>query len=313
MIGPDLNNLTNDCTIVKASGSDPFPSHFNDRDWLAAEYTINGNEIFALIHSEYHGSTHPGWCPAGVFINCRYNTVTFAKSTNGGDSYVTPTSPKHLTATIPYQYDPDAGRFGVFSPSNIIEKDGFYYAMMLISSPYRAQRAGACLMRTKDLGDPTSWRAWDGAGFTVRFVNPFNEPSATPETHTCHPVSADQIGQVNRSLTYNTYLNKYFVIGIDREVDSQSQELIRGFYYSFSDDLIHWSDKQLLLDTGECVPGVTGSFGSYPSVLDPSSTDRNFSTVGRTAYLYWNRPNNSATCTFTNDRDILRAPIEFAP
>jgi hypothetical protein len=314
MIGPDLNHLTNDCTIIKGSARDPFPSHFDDAHWMTAAYTINGNDVFALFHSEYHGSVHPGWCPSGTFIACRYNTATFAKSTNGGDSYTSTAPPTHLAATIPYPYEPDGGRFGVFSPSNIIEKDGYYYAMLLISAGYKAQRPGACLMRTKDLSDPASWRAWDGAGFTVRFINPYIEPSAEPTTHTCHPVSYDQIGQIERSLTYNTYLDKYFLIGVDTEFDQTAQEEIRGFYYSFSDDLIHWSDRQLLVETPACVPGGSvAGYGSYPAVLDPSSTDRNFNTVGQTAYLYRARMNNAGTCGFSNDRDFVRVPITFAP
>jgi hypothetical protein len=313
-IGPNLNQLTNDCTILRGSNHDPFPSHFDDTHWLGAAYTVNGTDVFALFHSEYHGSEHPGWCPSGVFFSCRYNSATFAKSTNGGDSYVAPPSPTQSVATIPYPYDPDAGRYGVFSPSNIIEKGGYYYSMLLISDPYKTQRSGACLMRTKDLADPASWRAWDGAGFTVRFIDPYTEPSATPGTHTCQPVSKDEIGPIERSLTYNTYLNKYFVIGTDLKYDAASQQDVRGFYYSFSDDLIHWSNSQLLVATPQCVTGGTPGGGAYPAILDPNSTDRNFNTVGQNAYMYFVRSNRPpGVCGNTDDRDYLRVPIQFSP
>jgi hypothetical protein len=249
-----------------------------------------------------------------VFINCRYNAAIFAKSSDGGDSYVAPPAPTQLVATIPYPYDPDAGRFGVFSPSNIVEKDGYYYSMLLISDAYKAQREGVCLMRTKNLADPASWRAWDGAGFTVRFVNPYTEPSATPEPHTCQPVSKDEIGPIDRSLTYNTYLNKYFVIGTDTKYDAVQQRRVRGFYYSFSDDLIHWSESQLLVAAPQCDPAGTPGFGAYPGILDANSTDRNFNTVGQNAYMYWARFNNPpGVCANTNDRDFVRVPIRFSP
>jgi hypothetical protein len=311
MIGADFDHLTNDCTIVKGSAHDPFPGRFDDRTWLSP-HTLNGSDVFALLHNEYHGSSHPGMCPSGIFFSCRYNAVTFAKSTNGGDSYTSPPSPTHLVASLPYPYEPDGGRFGVFGPSNIIEKDGFYYATVLISAGYREQRPGVCLMRTKDVSDPASWRAWDGAGFTVRFINPYLEPSARPAAHTCHPISHDQIDQLPRNLTYNSYLDKYFMIGTDIKFDPARQEGVRGIYYSFSDDLIHWTETQFLIESPLCVPGGAPGWGGYPSVIDPASTDRNFGRSGRTAYLYFVRFNNAGACGFTNDRDALRVPIEFA-
>jgi hypothetical protein len=313
MIGPNLNQLSNDCTILRSSNHDPFPAHFDDTHWLAAAYTINGTDVFGLFHTEYHGSEHPGWCPSGSFFPCRYNIATFAKSSDGGDSYIAPPAPTQLVATIPYPYDPDAGRYGVFSPSNIVEKGGYYYSMLLIAEPYKAQRSGTCLMRTKDLADPASWRAWDGAGFTARFIDPYIEPSATPGTHACQPVSKDEIGPIERSLTYNTYLNKYFVIGTDTKYDQAGQKLVRGFYYSFSDDLIHWSDSRLLVAAPQCTAGTPGG-GAYPGILDPNSTDRNFNTVGQNAYMYFSRANNPpGVCGFTNDNDVLRVPIQFSP
>jgi hypothetical protein len=316
MTGPDLDHFTNDCTVIKASAQDPFPWHFDDETWINASYTSDGTLVHALVHSEYRGSNHPGLCPSGVFGDCRYNTAVYATSTNGGDSYANTSPPTQLVASVPYPYVPEMGRVGVFSPSNIIEKDGYYYAMLLISADYRAQRNGACVMRTQTLSDPTSWRAWDGAGFSVRFIDPYLEPSADPEVHKCHPVAFQQIGQIERSLTYNSYLNKFFVIGSENKFNPATGKSPRGFYYSFSDDLIHWSDRQLLVETPTCVPGVPGGFqGAYPSVIDPSSTDRNFQSVGRTADLYFSRGNrpNPNSCATTTDVDLLRVAVEFAP
>ena len=47
--------------------------------------------------------------------------------------------------------------------------------MILVSAEYRDQSAGVCLMRTQTLGDPKSWRAWDGEGFNVRFIDPYRD------------------------------------------------------------------------------------------------------------------------------------------
>jgi hypothetical protein len=311
MIGPDFDRLAPDCTIIRDSRLDPFPGHFDDKNWITSVHTFDGTEVFALQHVEYHGEQHPGMCPLGEATSCSFNTTTFARSTDAGDSYSNAPPPSQLVASAPYTYLPDSGRWGFLSPGNLVEKDGYYYSM-LIALPYRAQRGGVCLMRTKTVGDPASWRAWDGAGFTVRFVNPYLEPSASPAAHVCHPVSAPQIGQIQRSATFNSHLNKFFVIGTDERFDPARQRAVRGIYYSFSDDLVHWSDMQLLIEpSATCVPGGPVTM-TYPSVIDPSSSRRNFDSAGQTAHLYYTRrsPDN---CADGADRDLARLPIEFSP
>jgi hypothetical protein len=49
---------------------------------------------------------------------------------------------------------------------------------------------------------------------------------------------------------------------------------------------------------------------SYPSLLNPSSPDRNFSTTGQKVYLYFTRFNNT-NCLLLQDRDLIRIPIKF--
>ena len=308
MVGPNFNSLVNDCTVIRGSPSDPFAGHFNNAQWIMATHTANGSEVFGLIHNEYHAHNLPELCPSGRSVDCQHASVSLVRSTDGGDSYTNTPPPSHYVAGVPYRYTPDVGRHGVFAPSNIVTKDGFYYAMLLISRGTREQRPGACLMRTRDLADPTSWRAWDGAGFTVRFVNPYLEPGALPKRHVCHPVSFDEIASIERSVIFNTYLNKFLVIGTESKWDSQRQVFVRGFYYSFSDDLINWSDRQLLLELSSPCPFTI----AYPSVIDHTSTDRNFSRAGQQAYLYYTRF-NFTNCQLGNDRDLARVPISFAP
>ena len=311
MIGPDLNNLTHDCTVVIPHLHRPLAADYADVDWVSSTYTLDGQEVFALLHAEHHGHEHPGYC-GEVYTKCRYNTATFARSTNGGDLYVRPPLPTHLVAAIPYRAVPGDGRYGFFTPSNIIEKDGWYYNMVLVSENYRAQRSGVCLMRTQNLGDPGSWRAWDGTGFNVRFIDPYRESGDPIAAHVCEPVAKGQIDQLNRSITYNSHLDKYIVIGTSRKYEPALGRIVTGFYYSFSDDLINWTDRQLLLETprpwqcGQPDPMV------YPSFLDPDSTDRNFSTSNQRLYVYYSavlRPN----CMVTNYIDLRRNEIEVVP
>jgi hypothetical protein len=310
MVGNDFNSLVNQCSVILGSPQDLFAGHFNHTRYVGPTHTDDGTNIFSLMGNEYRVSTHPELCPSGSPADCQHASVSLITSTDGGASYTNAPPPSHYVAGVPYRYTPNVGRHGVMSPSNIVEKDGFFYTMLLISRGTREQRPGVCLMRTKGLADPTSWRAWDGAGFTVRFVNPYLEPSASPGRHVCHPVSFGQLGSIERSLTYNTYLGKFFVIGTDTRVDPQTQTFVRGIYYSFSDDLIHWSDSQLLIGfpSNSCGPPPI----AYPSVIDHTSTDRDFNSAGRYAYLYYTRF-NTTNCQLGNDRDLVRVPIEFAP
>jgi hypothetical protein len=308
MVGPDFNTLVRDCTVVRSSPGDPFAGNFDNSQWIMATQTSNGNDIYGLVHNEYHVNTNTALCPSGKSTDCQHASVSLVTSNDGGASYTNTTPPSQYVAGVPYRYWPNIGRHGVAAPSNVIQKDGFYYAMLLIPRGTREQRPGTCLMRTREIADPTSWRAWDGAGFTVRFVNPYLEPGVLPERHVCHPIAFDEIASIERSLVFDTYLNKFFVIGVESKFDPQRQTFVRGFYYSFSDDLISWSDMQLLVE----LSAGCGFTLAYPSVIDHFSTDRNFGTAGQHAYLYYTRFNTN-NCQLTSDRDLARVPIDFSP
>ena len=185
---------------------------------------------------------------------CDFNTITLARSTDGGESYTHAPAPAHLVAALPYQYIPSEGRLGYFTPSNIVEKDGFYYSMILVSLAYKEQKSGVCLMRTQDLADPRSWRAWDGTGFNARFIDPYRESPEPYSRHVCDPIDPDQLGVAgapNRSLTYNTYLGKYVATGTSNRYDVAQGKDVWGFYFSLSDDLIHWTDLQIIMEDDE--------------------------------------------------------------
>ena len=66
-----------------------------------------------------------------------------------------------------------------FGPSNIIRRDGYWYVFIFAES-YGAQRRGACLLRSDNIEDPTSWRAWDGQDFTIAFVDPYVDAAFQP-------------------------------------------------------------------------------------------------------------------------------------
>ncbi len=311
-IGSDLNNLIHDCTIIFNAHLNPDPSKYDDHEWLHSVYTLDGTTVYALIHNEYHGYLYDPNCTMG-YNGCWQNSVTFAQSINGGDSYSHTTPPNHLVASIPYQYTANTGPVGVFNPGNIVYRasDGYYYALLHLEQ-YQAQQVGTCVMRTNNLADPTSWRAWNGTSYSVQFINPYLQPNEPPPNHVCQPVSFAQIQKMHESLTFNTFFNRYLLVGQAGFYDASQGKTIWGIYYSLSDDLINWTQSKLLLEaeavwTYQCSdPNPI----AYPVLLDPNSSSRNFETTGQNVYLYYTKFNYQ-NCQMNLDRDLIRIPIQF--
>ncbi|HEX2180558.1 MAG TPA: hypothetical protein VHL54_13785 [Actinomycetota bacterium] len=305
--GPNLDSLTRDCTVVMESHADPRPERFDDREWIASLYTPDGRRVAALVHNEYQGHRHAGRCPSESYRRCWYNSITLAVSEDGGRSFAHAEPPDHLVAALPERYVPDIGPQGVFSASNIVpgRGDGWFYAMFHLQSDDHG--TGTCVMRTRDPFDAGSWRAWDGEGFSVDFADPYREE---PEGEFCRPVSRDRIGTMRHSLTYNTYLDRYLLVGPNQGWDAAREEQVSGIYLSTSKDLVSWSPRTLIMEaelpwTFECGDDAPVN---YPSLLDPESPARNFDVTGRTGYLYFTRL-NYRDCRQTLDRDLIRVPV----
>jgi hypothetical protein len=308
-IGPDLENLVHDCTVVMTSHEDSQPADFNDTEWIGATYTEDGKTIYAIVHNEFQGWDHPGQCSTNQWTDrCWYNGLTLAVSTDGGLSYehsVVP--PLHLIASSPLQYEKDQGPRGIFHPSNIVKRDdGYYYALVHRVNwlPAGTYEQWACLIRTPDLADPDAWRFWDTMMFAGVFVNPYTDAVGNASDHDCKPIDRDDIADMTQSIVYSEYLDRYILTG------SSSDEGKHGFFVSLSDDLIDWTHRELLLERSLpwTVSNPSDPHYSYPSLIDPGSTSRNFETIGKTAYVYYTR-NNRAPGDL--DRDLLRVPVEF--
>lgn len=256
---------------------------------------------------------YPCQCPSGDYKKCWYNAITFAKSTNKGRTYSHAITPHHLVASAPYPYEPDTDPWGIFSPSNIIynANDGYYYVMLHLEKRF-LQEWGTGVMRTRTLDDPKSWRAWNGKDFNVRFINPYTEPDADPSQHICQPVSRDEISKMHESLTFNTYFNKFLLVGSHGQWDHERKKFIHGFCYSLSDDLIHWTKAKLIMEAKfPWTPNLPGEILLYPSLLDPNDTSRNFEVTGRRPYLYYTRFHPYTPQNRGLDRDLVRVLIEF--
>jgi hypothetical protein len=294
--GPDLDHLALACDVVYRGAESHDPAAYNDHDWLAAPYTTDGRTVYALIHDEFHGHLRPDLCPAAQYLACWANRVTAAISRDGGENF----QRLGLVATPPYRYDGTVGhQVGYFTPSNIIERDGWFYAT-LFATAWRDQPAGNCLMRTRDLADPGAWRAWDGHDFTVRFVDPYRETVADPAAHVCAPLPALRapVSGIVRQRGSGQYLATMAATG--------------GVFVSTSPDLLAWTPPRLVW--AATVMGQQGcdhpwALG-YPVLLDPAAPGRNFDTVGDEAWLYFSRL-WVESCRLTMRRDLVRVRVRL--
>jgi hypothetical protein len=314
LVGPDLNHLQHDCAVVMSSDRDRNPATFNGWEWIAAPYTLDGRTIFALVHNEFHGHRDRSRCRSGEYERCVYTSLSLAVSRDGGRTYRQRRAPTHLVATYPYRYVADSGPIGIFEPSNIVynRRDRYYYALAHTVGHGNTPR-GTCVLRTRRLGDPGSWRAWDGAAFSVRFVNPYQQIGARSRARVCRPVARAEIVEMSHSLTFNTYLGRFLLVGMSGAHDPARGEMVWGFYYSLSDDLVHWTQQKLLMEaelpwTHKCRDADPVA---YPSLLDPASRSRSFETTGPRPYLYFTRFNYKG-CAQSFDRDLVRVAVEIS-
>lgn len=123
------------------------------------------------------------------------------------------------------------------------------------------QELGTCIMRTRDLTDASSWRAWDGTfeagsgqpSFTADLShNPYDgEPShstcavfAKPKPH--NHTSTNYNG--HNSILWSTYYKRYMIFGNGG---------MTNWRFGLSDDLVRW-DNWTEVDPGEISPHLGG-------------------------------------------------------
>ena len=300
MFGADFSSLQRNCGVSLASDDDPTAQSFDNQEWIHSVYR-EGSVIHALIHNEYHDPISLNCSPGNSSPGnpCWYNSISYASSADGGHTFSHTTPPGQLVAPPPVQWDPQGPPppHGYFNPSNIVlGQDSFYYSMfMAIDRP--ATQQGLCVMRTKTLDDPASWRAWDGSAFNLQMTDPYIGPPPAM----CSIV----VPAIGASLTFNTYLNKYLLVG--EGVVGGSGPFVCGLAYSLSSDLLTWAPLRMIRE--ETLPffapcsAPTGAT-AYPSIIDHSDTTVNFERPGRTPYLYFTRFNDLAL-----NRDLVRVPL----
>lgn len=303
-LGRDFDTLKRNCDSAYSGAADIDPSHFNNRSWLTAFWTTNGNDILALVHNEYHGVPGTSSCPTGNPVQCWYNSIMVTVSHDGGRHFTRPQ--ESLVAVPRTKFDPAIHTpIGYFGPSNIVARDGFYYVMIWAEADGKQAR-GECLLRTATIWQASSWRAWDGVGFNSKLSdNPYTRMDDQSTVNVCQPIEPSKlIGHVT-SLVWSEVAENYIAV---MAPDTPSHF---DFVMSTSRDLIHWSELQEILGTSDeklSCPGLPTY--AYPSLVDPSSKSLVFSDIGTSPYLYFTRFNR-VNCKLGLNRDLLRRRVDL--
>jgi hypothetical protein len=303
MRGASFDALKLDCRITLPSGDNADPAAYDDQNWITATWTEDGSRVAALVHHEYHAADHPGRCRAKDYMSCWYNTITGVLSTDGGGRFEGQRPPA-VVAAAPFKQDVEQGRHrGFFNPSNIFG-DGRFRYFLASTTGWDGQDSGACLFRSDNAFDLRRWRAFDGAGFTIAYPDPYRAGAAAPRA--CRPIAPfpAPVGSVVRHRGTGAWIAVF-------QASAGAEFPEPGFYVTSSSDLLTW-DKPRLLIAGKtlyddpCTAG--GRMIAYPSLIDRDAKGRNFDDVGDAADLYFTTLKVDG-CKITSERDLLRRRV----
>ncbi len=297
-IGPNLNEVVHRCDVIMESGHSPVPRNYDDNEWIISQYTIDGKNIYGLIHNEYHGWEHNN-CNSNPDttdrFNCWWTSINLAKSTNAGKNFSHLTLPSHNIANIMIDYSPDNknGRMGVHQPSNIISKEGYYYAKVRIRTPGypligSISDGGVCVMRTNNLDSPDSWKFWDGAGFNLLTKNlPLNGNCANTFRTEWDWHYSEYFGQY---VTFGKNKNKPITVELSKNLDLTNIQITE-----FQSPFIKYTP--------------------YFTLIQPGAETRNFEDIDRSPWLYFTTCGEEVECGTddfrTLNRDIKRIRVRF--
>lgn len=313
-LGPTLLGAKHNCQVVYRSAHDPNPAHHNDSVWLDSFYSLDGKRIVALAHMEYHGWEHPGMCHSNNIWACEFDADTFFLSEDGGYHFKPFQGPLNYVG-IPYQYQIDTGPSGYSVDTNILKVGEWYYAMATAWQwPPNCTEEGSkpCLVpvggspiRTSNLLDASSWRGWNGKAFSVSFVDPYLDPVTRPQDHIYTPVPyMDFVTAINVYEPAHLFIATLWDGG-DKKLGPE------GLYLSTSTDLIHWRRPTLVVTQAQLLTKEPAGDWSYAyfSLLDPTSNDTNFSTVGDLPDVYYVRMDKNHS---PDARVLFRQRIKLA-
>lgn len=312
--GSDLNHLQPECAVIYQAKKSNTLSQYDDMGWISGLWTDDGKTIYALAHMELRGNRTPGLCNNKSYSSCLLNTVTALVSRDGGKTFAPEagTGADTMVANLPYPFPNDRNaRVGYANPTNIVKRDDWFYAMVFADG-YRDQKRGNCVLRTRDLSDPSSWRAWDGKDFTIQFIDPFRNKVEDTKDHVCAPVETAKIGRMIGSISEHRASGEIIAVFGDSRQTGDGRA-VSGIYSSTSKDFISWSEPQLVFEAPLLWEKRCDAGGRvfYPALLDPNAKTPSFQDTGDKAYVYFTQY-TLTRCKVTWNRNLKRVPVTIS-
>ena len=351
-VGPGVSDILAKIARVRVSGScvrwlssringqpapsDTYPveSYYNEV-WMVVPYTTDGQDIYALIHNEYH--TVP------TESTNIYGNLVGASSSDGANTFNfyqvdAPADSNTPVIVAPYPYNPSEGIGGMFAQSNIIKWGAYYYMLVdqdLQTIDSSAPQQGVCIYRTNDLTS-TGFRTWVGwnarnGQYDIPLVQSYPTDATDPNLYLCSPVPGLP-AYYHFSWSYNVVLHKFIIMGLTAEnPNNEAFVYTLGQLNPVTGALTSATNSGVEFQTYTIQPivsaqawqqgGVTAQF--YPSILDPTSPnltdsttpnvelgDRNFQYSGAQPYIYYTRFNPiNADNPHGENRDVVREPL----
>ena len=280
--GRSILHLSKQCRPLYVSRHLQNPALFDDRSWVLSPFSLDGRYFIGLVHDEFHGEKYRAGCPNHL-AHCWYNAVTAVVSTDGSRSFHRLAENRLGVALPRYRFDQSLGsQVGYFGPTNIV-KSGDDYAFMAYAGRSHDQVPGNCLLESKTPLDPSSWRAFDGQRFSLDLTRDPYASATTPTSPPCRTIAPEHLRWPVADLVFHRPSGTFIalMVGSDPVLGS-------GVFYATSTDLIAWKGPWQLIKASTPSAFHCGDPSPvlYPSLIDPSSTDRNFSIVGDHPLLF---------------------------
>ena len=254
-----------------AIGANSSPSQYDDQLWIWsvwADEKTRGQNIYLLVHNEFHGELNPTYCSTKDKNQCWYSNIIAAFSNNVGQSYsiIKDKNKQALPALAsPIKYVNDTGRHGIPNTSNIVKNffdphDSHYYILALsmvcgknnkTNQPFcknmnvdqTKMMPGMCVYHTDKINydnKPTLWLGYDAKinKFDVNnSQNPYTQKIGDLNASICTPVlpSLFRFG-----LSYNTVLKQYIAIGLDTQYPAKNGTISTIVYAVSQGSLLKW-------------------------------------------------------------------------
>ena len=234
--------LAHDCALYANSTRAQAFESFANYEWIHSSWYFSANNsVYALTHMEWDCKSAQSCAFYGLGYSF-FSAVTLMRSLDGGASWdhaLPP--PAHIVAVSPVAWTPALGAagkaFGFRSPSSIVAgrgaQAGFYFATVTANwggGSFEGQLDGACMMRTRDVTAPGSWRAWGGSAFDVNLAqSPWGGGGGAKTP--CVPFT----NSTYASLAWSTVFGQYMYFGTAGGDDHAGWEL------RLSSDLAAWS------------------------------------------------------------------------